>query len=86
MISFFSNTDNEQNRMGFVFHLHYLERVSLQAEERRGEQVLVGFLVVRVVHVAQLGLLLGRVGMKLHLLGPVSDQRVLLVQLREGAG
>lgn len=67
-----------------VFHLHDLERVSLQTEEWRCEQVLVTLLMVRVVHVAELGLLLRRVRMKLYLLRPIADRCVLLVELWEG--
>lgn len=67
-------------------HLHHVKCVPLQAKEGRGDQVLVGFLVVRLVHVAQLGLLLGGEGVKLDLLGPLSHRGGLLVQLGQRAG
>lgn len=67
-------------------HLHHVKRVSLQAEERRGDQVLVGFLMEWLIHVSQLWLLLSREGMKLNLLWPFSHRGVLLVQLGERVG
>lgn len=73
----------ERQKLG---HLHHVKRVPLQAEEGRGDKVLVGFLVIRLVHVAQLRLLFGREGMKFDLLGPFTHRGGLLVQLGQCAG
>lgn len=67
-------------------HLHYLECVSLQAEEWRGEEVLIAFFMVWIIHVAKLWFFLSRVGVKLYLLWPVTHSCVLLIQLGKGAG
>lgn len=86
MLSRFLHVKQSEWRQLVRVHLHHVKRVPLQAEEGWGDKVLVGFLVVRLIHVAQLRLLLGREGVKLNLLGPFTHRGGLLVQLGQRAG
>lgn len=86
MLSRFLHVKLSEQRQLARGHLDHVKRVPLQAEEGWSDNVLVGFLVVRLVHVAQLRLLFGREGVKLHLLGPFTHCGGLRVQLGQRAG